>query len=171
MRPAPEAATPIRRARKAKLLPHRCFPDAEITVWVDGSFEPLSDIEALVGRFLAVHDLAMFDHFQRDCVYDEAEACIELGKDDPALIRSQVARYRAAGYPARNGLFASGVLLRRHTPQLREFCERWWTELETGSHRDQLALPYVLHRTGVSHERLGENQRASEWFRHHPHGT
>lgn len=42
--------------------------------------------------------------------YDEAEVCISLKKDDPSVIRRQVERCRAVGYPPQNGMPTCGVL-------------------------------------------------------------
>ena len=75
-------------------------------------------------------------HRQRRCVYDEAVACIELGKDDPELIVRHVEAYRALGYPARNGLAELSVIVRRHTPRATRFFEAWWEEIRCGSRRD-----------------------------------
>ena len=83
-------------------------------------------------------------HPQRDCVYLEAQACKYLKKDTSQFIDPQIQRYRAEGYPTHNGMVATGVLARKHTPRVLEFCNAWWQELDKSSHRDQLSFNYTL---------------------------
>ncbi|MBM3667968.1 MAG: DUF616 domain-containing protein, partial [Actinobacteria bacterium] len=166
--PAPELP-PARAARLPKLLPHRFLEDAEASVWIDANYSVRCDLDRLVSEALNEAEIAFFAHPQRDCVYEEAEACVRLGKDDPELIAAQMARYRAAGYPAHNGLVAAGVVVRRNTLAVRAFCERWWSELEAGSHRDQLSAPYVVERTGVEYAVLGDDPWTSPRFDFRPH--
>ena len=46
----------------------------------------------------------------RTCVYDEADAVVRYRKDDPALVRKVVARYRAEGYPEKAGMAETNVI-------------------------------------------------------------
>jgi hypothetical protein len=136
---------------------------------MDANYTVRCDLDALIERALRSADIAFFRHPQRDSVYAEAKACVTLGKDDPSVIASQMARYRAAGHRRSPGLVATGVIVRRHTPALREFGERWWAELDAGSHRDQLSAPYVLRRTGLRHAELGADPWRSDLFAYRPH--
>ena len=106
---------PRRRARRHKLLPHQLYPDADITLWVDGCLTPKTDPWELVEKYLQDANIAVFRHMQRNCLYKELEACIAMRKDVPHLMRAQVARYRKEGYPYNNGLGETTALLRRHT--------------------------------------------------------
>jgi hypothetical protein len=140
-----------RMARYHKTLSHVLFPEATYTIWHDGNIRLKVDPWKLVDEHLGSGvDVASFRHRDRGCVYEELEACIRLGKDDPALMTAQIERYRAAGYPDRNGLAETGVLVRRHTARVREFNEAWWREIENGSVRDQLSFDYVRWRLGLA---------------------
>ncbi len=77
------------------------------------------------------------------------EACITFGLDDPDVIDSQINRYNLEGYLPHRGLFEATVILRRHTNEIRAFNETWWDEIKWGSRRDQISLPYVLHKTAT----------------------
>ena len=65
------------------------------------------------------------------------------------LLESRMAKYRAEGYPAHNGLNEAGVILRRHTPAIEAFNNAWWAELSRHSRRDQLSLNYVLDKLAI----------------------
>ena len=144
-----EYPDPVRNAKKHKILPHIYFPDAEYSLWIDGSITLKVPLEELIHKFLQNTDIAMFPHPYRDCLYDEAMACITFGLDDPDVIDSQINRYNLEGYLPRRGLFEATVILRRHTNEIRAFNETWWDEIKWGSRRDQISLPYVLHKTAT----------------------
>src|SRR5438270_10698084 len=75
---------PCRNAKRPKILPHEYFPDAEYSIWIDGSISIKAVV--LVGKFvlecLQKNDLALFRHRRRSCIYEEAEACINSNKDN-----------------------------------------------------------------------------------------
>lgn len=144
-----EGGSPIRNTRMHKLLPQRFLPDAEISLWIDANWTVACNLDRLVETYLDRADAAFHRHPQRDCVYDEAEACVRLKKADPEAIAEQVRRYRSRGYPRHNGLVATGIVLRRHTAPVERFCRRWWEELAAGSHRDQLSCSVALFETGL----------------------
>ena len=60
-----------------------------------------------------------------------------LGHDWIWTIARQMRRYRREGYPVDNGLYESGVILRRNTDKVSKVIEYWWLRIlsrcETGS--------------------------------------
>ena len=130
--------------RSYKILAHRVFPDADVSLYLDGTFELLVDPRRLADRYLTDADLALFRHPQRDGVYAELSACEDLGKERREITTLAEERYRAQGMPETGYLHAAGVLIRRHTDQVAEFNERWMTELLDSSVRDQPALANTL---------------------------
>jgi hypothetical protein len=124
-------------------------------VWRDANVE-VTRLHGLSG------DLAIHQHRDRDCIFDEARKCIEYGKDDPGLIRAQIAKY--SDHPPHWGLWETQMVYRRNTPEIRALCEDWMAEIESGSRRDQISLPVVLRRHGIRPESLGENVwEGSQW--------
>ena len=152
LRPAARAhVDPCRNAKVHKIVPEDLFATYDYSVWVDGSvgITSATSLPGMLENLLATADFAVFRHRSRGCIYEEAEACIRAAKDDPELIRQQVTRYRAEGYPERNGLCECTVLVRRHTPAVVDFCRRWHGEIAAGSRRDQLSFNYVARRCGL----------------------
>lgn len=137
------------RSRFVKTLPHVWLPDADATLWMDGSMKitrPDLMMEALTrmpGEIAA--PLSRF----RDCIYQEAAECLKLNLDSLETIKSQVDRYKTEWYPAQNGLHETGLMFRKNTPRIRALCDRWWMEISRGSIRDQLSFDYVAHKEGV----------------------
>ena len=152
-----------RNARKYKLLPHRFLSEYDVSIWMDGNQHIVGDFYELTDKYLSNKDLACYDHEQckldpRGCVYQEAQAILWLGnndpnknfKDDPQIIVNQVNKYQEEGYPQNNKLIVSGVLLRKHNePLVVETMELWWEELKYNSKRDQLSFNYSTWKTGL----------------------
>lgn len=147
---------PCRNAKVHKILAHKYFPAAEFSLWVDGSVGIKSDlpINHWPEEFLSQHDMAVFRHRERQCLYAEAAVCLQRGLDSSSVIHRQMNRYFREGYPPNNGLAECTVIFRRHTKKIRQFNERWYREILNGSRRDQLSFDYVAHQLGVKYRHL-----------------
>ncbi|MCA9117586.1 MAG: DUF616 domain-containing protein [Planctomycetaceae bacterium] len=151
---------PSRRvARRFKVLAHRWFPAADVTIWRDANIEMHEPATTTVARHLFGAEIACFRHPRRDCVYDEATLCMLEQKDAIPVIQRQTAGYRSTGFPAGYGLHETGILLRRNTPEVREFNEVWWQQIDQGSLRDQLSFDFVRWQSGLQVKSLGDNIR------------
>jgi hypothetical protein len=134
---------PARCARYFKILSHRLFPDATITIWVDGNLELLKALDlGMVNMLLTKSYIAAYPHDSRTCAYEEAKFCIERKLDDVEVIEGQMAGYRENGFPEKFGLAHTSFLVRRNVPAITVLNEAWWREIERGSKRDQLSFDY-----------------------------
>ncbi len=134
--------------RYYKLHPHLLFPKHRLSIYVDASLLIKTDFAALVEISLRQHDAALFRHPERDCVYEEGKSVILLGMDAADVVERQMAAYRAEGYPEHNGLFAGGLIIRRHhAPLVKRTMEDWWREIQRHSQRDQLSGPVAFWRS------------------------
>ena len=140
----------VKKQRVVKICPHKYLPDCDVSVWVDGNVQVTGDLNEFVGLCdFSKSPLYVRPHPSRTCVYDEAEAVLKRGKEDPALVRRIVERYRAEGYPEKAGMAETNVLARLHNDvKCRLFDEAWATELLLNSRRDQLSFNYVARKTG-----------------------
>ncbi len=146
-----EFKDPCRNAKIHKLLPHQYFPEADYSLWIDGSIELKSTlpIQDWPGKYLAEHDLMVFNHPVRQCAYAEAAWCMYRGHDDPTIINEQMEGYFEAGFPLNHGLALCTIIFRRHNAQTNQFNEAWWAEIKAHSRRDQLSFNYVAHQQGL----------------------
>lgn len=153
----------IRRdSRIPKMLPHIFFPEADYSLYVDANIISKVPINKLIIEWLQDSDIAMFGHVTRDCLFDEAQECIRLELDTKEAIESQIERYK--DFPKHQGLYQGGVILRRHTPQIKRLNESWFTEYCTGCKRDQVSLPYVVEKEGVTINSIKGHAYSHEWF-------
>lgn len=134
----------IRLARSLKILGHELLREYGQILWIDGNVR----IKSLPEKFISDHqfnaDIMLAWHHGRNCIYDEAIACIKNNKDDSKVIESHMQRYREQNFPTNFGLVQTGIIVRKNNNKTWNFCKNWWSELMTGSRRDQLSFDYVL---------------------------
>ncbi len=127
--------------REIKIKPHKFLPIGWTKcIWIDGNLEFKGSILEFAKD---KNGFWLMNHPDRNCIYEEGQRCKELGKDSPDVIDAQMADYVAKGYPAQNGLSATGVIVREFTKEICDFCNDWWMEVAHGSVRDQLSFNYV----------------------------
>lgn len=143
--------------RKIKTCPHLFIKGLKESWWIDANIEPckLDEFDA---------DFVIMEHPLRDNVIDELNACIEMRRDDEAIMRRQVDQYTKDGFSCAC-LVASGMIYRRHTQKVKEFGEFWWNEIKNGSVRDQLSFNYSCWKLGFEYKTMPYLNHA-EKFKH-----
>lgn len=162
---------PVRCARFFKLLPHLFFPNYEYSIWVDASILiRAKNLRQLVEKHLNSNDMALFNHSERDCIYEEGMECIDSGNDASSTINIQLNHYRQEGYPEHNGLVSTGVILRRHSNSgVVRIDTDWWNEVVKFSRRDQLSFNYVAWRDKFHWATIDGEITDNEYFEVLPH--
>lgn len=166
--------------RYAKFFPARIFPDADYSIYTDANNLVTADLNPLLAEFIASDaDIGLFPHSKRRDIYAELEFCKEVGKVRPpeyALGDEQVAFYRAEGLPEEHVFTENAVILRRHGrgeargAALDAAMELWWDQLARFTKRDQLSLPFVLHRSGLKVKLWDWNYLSpNPYFSRYPH--
>ena len=157
----PEFKDPMRENRKYKILSHKYFEEYQYSIYIDGNFEILLDLSQHIETLLGKNDIAVLRHPFRDCIYKEAKMCIKKKKDNVELIKKQMKRYKAEGYPKNNGLAANGLIIRKHTKQIKKFNEMWWNEVKNYSKRDQLSFGYIIYKLGLKYSLIPNSKSYS----------
>lgn len=95
--------------------------------------------------------LALISHPSRKCVYEEALACIRIGKDLKRLIQENIDFLRSENYPENNGMYENNLIYRNHGfNQVKNINELWWSIVVRMARRDQLSLVYVLWKLKIN---------------------
>lgn len=137
-----------RNSRIQKMLPH-LYMDSEYSIYHDANIRLLKTPEELIEKYLKDYDIALFKHPTRKCLYDEALVCAQMGLDDPETIIEQVKAYEDSGYGKQKGLTECGIILRRHTPKVKELNECWWAHYCRYSRRDQISFMKCVDEVGI----------------------
>jgi len=171
---------PNRNAKKYKVLPHRYLSEYDWSVWIDGNIKIHSDIRPLCSG----EPYKLYDHMKvfdaRDCIYDEAETILNFGKinsernphkgiknwkDNPSLIMKQMERYQMEGYPTKNGLATTPIMVRNHNHlDTIKHNEDWWSEIKHNSKRDQLSFNYIAWKNQFNFVYLEGDSRNNDYF-------
>jgi hypothetical protein len=167
----PRLTAPMLAHKWWKTHPELACPDADISIWIDGSMEvTIDDYVDRCLQALGADDWSCVLHPARACIYPEAEYSATLTwRYDAAAILAQAEFYRQF-HPANWGLIATGANVRRHTTSVIEVCHQWWDECITWSHQDQISLP-VLLRLAEDRVRWNMNLPWHEWWTLHEHGA
>ncbi|WP_238097021.1 glycosyltransferase [Vibrio cincinnatiensis] len=160
---------PTRVARFVKTHLHTLFPNYDVVVWCDGNVRFDYRLGNKVEEFdRSNFELSLVRHPLRNCLYDEAEACIERGKDSVDKIRNQIERYKKKGFPRNYGMYETNLyLVKPKYEKVHDFYRIWWHELKVGSRRDQLSVTFALQQSEVHCNDLfdtGYSVRNSEGF-------
>lgn len=157
--------------RYCKMHPFDLFPSYDYAIYIDGNVNVVADISVLydVARKSKI-GIAMHQHPDRDCVYDEAKTCVALGKGDKDKIEIQMKEYESLGFPHNFGLCeATIIVFDLHNPVAKEIMDSWWSDFNIReSGRDQLSFPFVIWKNGYSIDDvgcLGDNKKYNLMFR------
>lgn len=144
--------------RFVKMHPHSLLPDYDLTIYIDGSIEVVGDLGPLLQAASSSNALVFaYEHFERDCIFQEAAVCAHHSYDWIWTIARQMRRYRSEGFAENQGLFEAGVLIRKRVAKVDDLMNEWWDEYRRGAKRDQLSLPVVAWRHRVELTSLGKS--------------
>ena len=154
-RPIPkslEGYSQVKKQRCIKLKPHLFLPEFDLSVWVDSNVEIRASVDKYINDKCTAKNAFLFvgKHPQRDCIYEEGEACVKYKKETRENVDKQMGRYREEGMPEHFGLAQTCIVIRKHNKKKAiDFGEKWFEELEANSHRDQLCFTYVIWKNNV----------------------
>lgn len=158
---------PTRQNRYCKINVHEIFPQYDFSIYVDGNIKIVSDITMCLAD-IKKSGIAVSGKSSSLCTYVEALRCIGTRKDDKDKIIRQIERYYKEGMPRYFGEFLCNVLVRNHKNSVcQKLMQDWWHEVYKESKRDQIALPYVLWKNGLTADDVGtitENPRQGSYY-------
>jgi len=163
-------ANPRRTSRIPKMLPHRLFPDAKYTIWIDGNKRHNGTMDDFLNKTLCQGAYAMGfpDHRRRPSSSGESEATGRWRLEHPRPIKVQDIVYEL-GYKEfhTDGILWAGVIVRDNT-ELRTHWQSclWFNDWARYSQRDQVSLIQTLKWSDL-HNNTHEFPR--QWVREISH--
>lgn len=124
--------------------------DIDTSIWIDGNMRitmPGAQWVQYNVDALGDDEWSLMAHPWRTCLYDEEvyTSAVCWGRYSVEAMRRQINHYREDWvHPAGWGLFASGHMVRRHTPTVFRVGDDWWNHNVRWSHQDQLSLPVLV---------------------------
>lgn len=156
--------------RYLKFHPKELFSEYDFVMYIDGNVQVISDITPLLKYTNNRLGVAFHAHSYRNSIYDEVDVLTKVYKrGNPEKLAKQIDGYRKEGFPDKYGLPEATIIITDLSNNSATiFFNFWWKEfLNSGSFRDQISLPYVLWKSGVSIKEitlLGNNLRFSSKF-------
>ena len=132
------------KARYIKTNPHLVLPSHDVSIWVDNCFKfKFNNSENLLNQIhFKQHDIMLFKHDVRNCIYDEAKVVKKNNLDIHSVVDEQITKYSKEGFPRQIGLFSTGFMVRKNNEKVNKFNEFWWGQIKQHSGRDQLSQVY-----------------------------
>jgi len=119
----------------------------DITLYIDSKFTINYNLDLFWEKFYNDKnlDLVFMKHKKHNCLYKEAEFCINHNIGDKEKILKQIEKYKKEKMPENFGLFSPGIMLRKHNDRTNKLMKTWWNEIKnTENYRDQISLPYAI---------------------------
>jgi hypothetical protein len=141
---------PVRSERYLKIMGHPALAGYDRSLWVDSAVELTALPESFVDTWLEQADLAAPLHTFYPSVLAEAEASINLAKDDHLRVIEQLTHYvRAAPAAMDANPHWTALLARRRTAEVDAAMTTWWEHVLRFSRRDQLSFAVALEGSGL----------------------
>lgn len=147
--------------RKIKIQPHNneLLKQYDLTIYVDGSIEILSDLGDLI-EVVNKSDghTFMYNHNYRNCIFEECRECYLSNKITLNSCVNMLDFLSRKGMSKNFGMYEAGVIIRKGSSQESiKLMNGWWENYYNsfGVKRDQIALMYTLWKTGLSVNALG----------------
>ena len=158
-------------ARKIKIIGHPYIEENyDISLWMDARIVFTTKISDFIDKFLKDQPMACCLHNSRNCIYEEAKACLRLKKDTKENILKIVNFLKEENYPKDNGLYETTILIRKvHDKKVKETMELWLKMIMDYCKRDQLSFNYCISKTGLKLDDININVWNNEYFTYIKH--
>ena len=163
---------PMMRAKWYKLFPWEFEHLAEFdtVIFIDANIQVDSPTFINFAILNLKSDIALFAHPDRNCIYDEAAVSLTMPKYEREDIAAQMIYY-ANIHPAKAGLFACGMMVRKKTQRIQDMMGCWWHEITKFSFQDQISFPVVAHLLKINPDILPGSIFSNPYFKIVPHGA
>ena len=90
-------------------------------------------------------DASICEHPNRRCVYDEGPFVVQVQRDTPERMNRHIQRLREEGYPEKNGLYTSGMMIiNNNSKNIHKYFDTWLKSYQSfSSVRDQMTMNYA----------------------------
>ena len=137
--------------RFIKLHPHLFFPNYNLSIYIDTSFQIQGDLNEFLFRILTPkYNIYNFEHPFRNNIFDELSIVVEIGRENEIIATKIRERYIKEKFPDNNGLIEGCLIIRKHNEKdCIYLMNKWFEEIENYSYRDQLSFNYALWKTKI----------------------
>ena len=149
----------IKKQRFFKTHPHLFFPNYDLSIYIDSTYEIRGNLDEFLLRILNPNiSMYMLEHPERKKIRDEFSIVKLLHKENKSMIRTIKERYKKENFPDDNGLIEGCIIIRKHNDKnCIKTMEKWFDEIKNYSHRDQLSFNYALWKVETKIKYVSKN--------------
>jgi len=163
--------SPFLTSRLPKIKVNEFFPEYDLSIYIDSSMEINVDLnEFIKGKMSKSADMAVLQHHERYCIYDEIKACVACGKITKEKASEIEKKYKSEKIPKHGGMTANRVLIRKHNRKNLDLFNKLWFEETKFTLRDQLSFIYTYYKTRLISFDLFSNDEIKNKLIIKPHG-
>lgn len=165
---------PFMKNRYCKMHGAELFKDYEYSIYLDGVVQIAGDIISYLEQ-IGKTGIALYLNETNGCIYDAGILITLVGRCSFEKARNQLKSYAMEGMPENYGYLCGAYIFRNNRNVLgNELMHLWWEEYQKWSTRDQLCLPYVMWKMGLTLEDVGiinngQNRLEDKNLIHHSH--
>ncbi len=152
----------IRQARKIKIITPFNYDEC---IWIDGNIQVVGKLNSFL-TLLQNKEMCLMNHPHRTNLIEEAFAIIKYKKDDERIIQKQLISYAKHEYNC-CAMSATGIIYRKNTQQVKDFCNLWYEHVLMFSHRDQMSVDFCAWKENFNLYKF--DYIPSQYFMYHPH--
>lgn len=157
-----------RLSRKIKMLGHPIIDERySVSIWMDACIDFQKSINEFVNMYYNEKEapFSAFKHHLNNCIYQEANDCIRMGKDTKENVVEHIKFLKEEKYPKDNGLYEMTVFIKNHNdPKVKETMKLWFDMVCNHSKRDQLSFMYSVWKTHMRIKTIDLVVWDNEWF-------
>ena len=121
------------------------FCETEYSVWIDANIrDPKNWLCKETKNQLKTNDFVLFGHPNRKTITREVKESRKFAKYNHAMLELQLSWYLEQGFPDNIGLWACGIIARKHNANNIEFGNSWFLENARWSIQDQISFAYLV---------------------------
>jgi hypothetical protein len=137
-------------SRKVKILNQIYLPGYDYSLYLDTRFTIKRSIDTWIRNNIdPSYDMAVMKHNRRDCAYKEADYLLggdKVTNEEKILIKKQMVKYENYGLRKGFGLWAPGIMYRKHCEAVTKLMRTWYEDLMAYSYRDQLSFAWAMYK-------------------------
>ena len=139
----------IKKQRFIKTHPHLFFPNYNLSIYIDGTYQIYGNLSEFLLRILTPNlSIYILEHPERRKVNTEISLVKILKKDYVDNLMKIKERYKNENFPDNGGLVESCLIIRMHNDETCiNIMKDWFFQIEHYSHRDQLSFNYILWKS------------------------
>lgn len=163
--------TPKKLSTLLKMIPHKLFPEYDISVYIDGKVSINKNIETLIEMNYEDNRLLSNKHPLRQCLYDEITALRTIQWENPTTCDAVERLFKETHFPKNYGMVDTCMLIRRHNdPYIIDLMEENIRLLDAYNiTRHELIFNYVLWKQHKTISVVPFDNYRSKFFTQYPH--